>query len=505
MGRFMTVNATPKPDFLIKSLAEQGYSLKAAIADLIDNSIAAKSSAIEVLVDTDSEPFCLFIADNGSGMSRSELEANMQFPSSNPEISRYESDLGRFGLGLKTASFSQTRKFTVISRTGTDEEFYGLTWDVEYLKESGKWEIIVNSKKDVEGLKCKYEELSKAFNKRIKDFIPRTIVIWSGLYKFEDYLSTSNRKSALQREIVEQASEHLSIVFHRFLERVNEPLMIRINNTLIEPFNPFPEDNKSLRKLEFKKKSFGGDSIKMEGFILPASSIKAARTTRTKWTTENKSLSDMEGIYIYRSDRLITYGGWNGLIRKAPRLQLARLRVDIGNQADHLLHLNVAKSKVIIPHELSQAFKKYISELTEEAEKEFFNRGISRFVSNDSKSEETILKKVSSNKGPLLEINRKFPILSDLLSSLDASQQSQLSLIIRMVNTQINKIRATHHDVDFSEIKEADGKGLLEIFDSLRQQGFTNDFIRRNLIQELGINLESIPPEISKVLEINNG
>ncbi|MEI8646623.1 ATP-binding protein [Pseudoalteromonas sp. Hal056] len=110
------IKATPVPDFLIKSISEQGYSLEAAIADLIDNSVTANSSVIQVLVDTEIEPFQLFLADNGDGMSADELVNNMQFPSSNPEGVRSLEDLGRFGLGMKAASFSQTRKFTVISR-----------------------------------------------------------------------------------------------------------------------------------------------------------------------------------------------------------------------------------------------------------------------------------------------------------------------------------------------------------------------------------------------------
>ena len=82
---------------------------------------------------------------------------------------------------------------------------------------------------------------------------------------------------------------------------------------------------------------------------------------------------DMEGIYVYRSDRLILFGGWKGLIKKTPKLQLARLMVDVGNNVDHLLHLNVDKSKIEIPFELRNAFLRVIAELKKEAEKEFHN------------------------------------------------------------------------------------------------------------------------------------
>ena len=110
-------NCVPNPEYLIKSIAEQGYSLETSVADLIDNSVSADASAIEVLTDTQKIPFRVFIADNGSGMSPAELRKNMNFPSSSVDENRRKNDLGRFGLGMKTASFSQTRAFTVITRT----------------------------------------------------------------------------------------------------------------------------------------------------------------------------------------------------------------------------------------------------------------------------------------------------------------------------------------------------------------------------------------------------
>ena len=116
MKKFLVEDATPNPEFLIKSIAEQGYSLETSLADLMDNSISAGATNIEVLVDFDSSPINLFLADNGDGMTEKELIKNLKFPSNSPDNIRVNSDLGRFGLGLKTASFSQTRKFTVLSK-----------------------------------------------------------------------------------------------------------------------------------------------------------------------------------------------------------------------------------------------------------------------------------------------------------------------------------------------------------------------------------------------------
>ena len=111
------------------------------------------------------------------------------------------------------------------------------------------------------------------------------------------------------------------------MEKKHSPLQFRVNNKQLVPFNPFPTTNSDFRSMEYKEKSFSDDYIKIEGFILPSRAIEESKQGSSIWTTANKGLMDMEGIYIYRADRIIIFGGWNGLIKKAPRLQLARLRL----------------------------------------------------------------------------------------------------------------------------------------------------------------------------------
>ncbi|MGR5294714.1 ATP-binding protein [Vibrio mediterranei] len=495
------LDAIPRPDFLIKSIAEQGYSLETALADLIDNSVTANANNVHVLVDSEKEPFKLFVADDGDGMSNLQLYQNMLFPSSSPEKIRKSRDLGRFGLGMKTASFSQTRKFTVISRTDEAYSYSGLTWDVDHLERTGKWKILKNTKEQINDILSEFSKLDKEFLNSSKCFSPRTIILWHGLYKFESYIQKTNRTKALNKEVVENTIEHLGIVFHRFLEKKINPLKIRINNEVVESFNPFPTDSTSIRKLEYKQRVFENDRIKLEGFILPSSSIKEERCENSLWTPSQKSLSDMEGIYIYRSNRLIIYGGWNGIIRRRPRLQLARMRVEIGNGADHLLHLNVAKSKLIIPHDLIKAFKGYIEELTIEAEKEFFNREINKVISKKSKNELTLFKKTHTNKGPILELDPEFPLTNELTKSLSKAQLNKINCIFRMINTTINKIRYTHEDSNYYECTELIDLNLSDTIKDLLDKELSPSFIKNNILSELGVDLTTLPEEIKELLE----
>lgn len=499
---FNTEDAIPNPEYLIKSIAEQGYSLESALADLIDNSITAKSDKIEILIKMEEEPFTLFISDNGIGMDEKELKASMQFPSNSLEDERNAFDLGRFGLGLKTASFSQTRCFTVLSRKRGTKYYSGRTWDVNYLKKVGKWHLLVNTKEEIAKLLQQYRFLSEGHLKRFENFEANTIVIWNGLYKYENYLEENNRQSALKKQITEITSDYLSLVFHRYLEQRANPLQIRINNNLIIPFNPFPTSISDFRPIEFKQKHFSTDTIKIEGFILPSRSIDESQSISI-WTTKNRSLMDMEGIYIYRADRLILFGGWNGLIKKAPRLQLARLRVHIGNSVDHLLHLNVAKSQIEIPHDLRVAFEKYIDELKTQAEREFFNRGIRKFSSNRKEDNVQLFERIPSNKGTLLEVNSRFPLLKSLMGELKKEQLTKLNLVIRMINTGINEIRQTHEEKAFVGIEEKDGLSLNDLIVGiiqLKKSGLSNDQIKKEILPNLGYKIDSLPAEIINLL-----
>jgi hypothetical protein len=494
-------DVTPNPEFLIKAIAEQGYSLEAALADLIDNSISANADKVEILTKIDEEPFVLYLADNGTGMNEDTLKQAMHFPSNSPEADRTPNDLGRFGLGMKTASFSQTRKFTVISRLDGNEHYSARTWDVG-IQNKHQWKVIVSTDEEIEEILSSYNLLSNGNFQGFDNFEPNTIIVWHGLFKFEQYLEEKNRQKAFAKEITEITTEHLSLVFHRYMERKNQPLNIRVNNVRLESFNPFPIDEDGFRRIEMRQKQFNNDSIKMEGFILPARSLDETKQGDTKWTTKRRSLSDMEGIYIYRADRIILFGGWNGIIRKMPKLQLARLRVDIGNKVDHLLHLNVAKSQVIVPHELKKAFEDYIDELKSEAEKEFNNRGIRRFAQPAIENKDLFVKR-ASNRGALLEINPKFPVLEVLKDELTEGQNAKLNVLLKMINTQMNKIRGTFEEESFINVSEQDPTqtDITEIINSLTGSGISKKTILTEIVPQMGYKFESLPLEVKELLD----
>jgi hypothetical protein len=498
-------NSIPDPESLIKSIAEQGYSLETALADLIDNSISATADKVELLIDFQGEPFTLFLADNGMGMSEPELSRNMQFPSSSPDSQRLKGDLGRFGLGMKTASFSQSRCFTVLSRKAGKKKYSGRTWDVQFLKQYG-WKIKVNSQEEVEEMLAQYSRLSLGYHEAFKGFAPNTIIVWQGLFKFEDHIDDKQRRrTTLQQEITEITSDYLALVFHKFMEDSSRPLAIRINNVQIKPFNPFPTNpENNIRRIESKAKAFKNESVKVEGFVLPARSIDESKSGLSVWTTRNKGLMDMEGIYVYRADRIIIFGTWLGLIKKGPRLQLARIRIDVGNSIDKFLHLNVAKSQIQIPHDLVKPMEDYVEELKVQAEREFYNRNITKWPIKSKQKNLHLFEKRPSTKGVLLEINNQFPLLISLHEELTSSQFARVSALMKMINTQINKIRQTHDDHQFTGIVDDDGIALETIMlciSECEKRGLSAQEIKRDILPAFGFKSNSYPLEILNLLK----
>ena len=335
--------------------------------------------------------------------------------------------------------------------------------------------------------------------------IPNTIIIWQGLYKYERIIDNKNRADSLIEELSKETIEYLGIVFHRFLQRSSNPLAIRINHHLVTPFDPFPmAKRKDLRSLGVFERLFKGDVFKVEGFVLPVSAIKESKQSGG-WITPNKNLMDLEGLYIYRGDRIIHFGSWNGLLKRSSNLKLARLRVDVGNINDDLLQLNVAKSKISIPYELKIGFLKMLSNLRVEAKKEYFNHGVrTHKASSNKKNKETLFTRKATSKGAKLELNVDYPGIELFVNSLNIDQNDGFKILLRNINTQINKMRDVVEDSDFIGIEEKDQISittLAKYIEKLKQQNLSKQEMIQIALTDLGYTRNNLPKEIKKLIE----
>ena len=497
--------ADPNPEFLITSIAEQGYSLETALADLLDNSISANADRIEILTDvSEADNLNLYITDNGDGMTSEELALNMRFPSSSVGRIRAKTDLGRFGLGLKTASFSQTRKFTVISRKG-NVEYAARTWDVEYLKTTGRWRVIVNSNEEIDSILSNYRKCTTDFGNQFEKFEPSTLVVWQGLYKYENFIEHEKRASALIEQLKNTTREYLSIVFHRYIQRKVNPILIRVNHWVVDYFDPFPsESRRDLRSTGYFESLYKGDIFKAEAFVLPAVAIKEEKK-HGGWVTPNRNLMDLEGMYIYRGDRIIYFGGWNGLMKREANLKLARLKVDVGNINDDIFQLNVAKSKISIPFELQSGFIEKVYKLREEAKKEYYNHGLRDVSSPKNDGRESVFNKVITSKhGAVLELNTEYPGIKSFVDSLNSDQFKQFKMIAHLINVTSNRLLNKHEDKEITGVIERDKIEigmLVNYIGELRAAGFEREHIMELALKDLGFKESNLPTELVKVLK----
>lgn len=492
----------PQAADFVRSIAEQGYKIETALADLIDNSIAAGADKIEILVDTTCKPFTLYVADNGRGMSENELKKAMRFPSSSVEKRRTKNDLGRFGLGLKTASFSQTRSFSVITRNQKSKHFSGRTWDLSLLDKYG-WKIKVETKPEIDQIVESYlERRTKTLGDFHGGFQANTIVVWRGLYKFEKYISERDVEAALNHEITHVINNYLSIVFHRFMERAEFPVNIKVNNVQLKPFNPFVTAP-DVRIFAESNRVVKDGEISIASFILPLRSIEEAKESNSKWVPDGKSLMDMEGIYLYRSDRIILFGSWLGLAKRSQKMQLSRMRIDVDNSLDHLMHLNISKSQVEMPRDLIDGLRRQVTDLRLGAEREYQNRTIHAFPANTPKKLQPFLTTKATNRGAIMQINSEFPILQGLQRTLNDKQLTELSMIVRMFEKELNDLRKVHETKSYvtEDLNRMPLSELTEIIKDLLKNDIPKDLIKENVIIQMGFSVESLPDETRKLLD----
>ncbi len=343
----------PQADMLMGSMRSMGYSFESAVADVIDNSISADAKRIHVLFPTSAlGTNAVGILDDGIGMAKEVLLEAMRYGSTASEEIREETDLGRFGLGLKSASLSQCRKLTVISYWNGIVSAY--RWDYDLIQERKQW-IILDLTQDEITEVCYFDLLKKQ--------VMGTLVVWENF----DILKKANdgqEYSALndQKEIVEK---HLSLIFHRFMSRSKKKVNIYINQQKLKPLEPFLESHpKTTLKKEVSialMDSHGREQqIRVRPFILPYLSDMSEKDKKALGGVED--MRSKQGFYVYRNERLIIWGNWFGMSRRSELTKNVRIRVDIPNALDDIWSIDVKKQVATIPKRIQNQLTKTVND-----------------------------------------------------------------------------------------------------------------------------------------------
>jgi hypothetical protein len=355
------ISCPPDAVRVAEGLRDTGYEFNTAIADIIDNSIAAGAENISIILDMDPKGnIRVAIADDGLGMDKDGLINALTYGSKKRDD---PSSLGKFGLGLKTASTAFCRKLTLVSRNGVDAQVLSATWDLDKVPHHN-WSIIIvdASDEEVELLDLYAPEKSG------------TIVIWDNVdrllseYKRQD----GAPKQKAKERYLEQLRQHIAMVYQRFLDHSDSRarnINIYINDVAVEPWDPFcitevqtPIAEKVL-ELELPDGTKAG--FKIRAFVLPRKEDFHNQELAKKARIGN----DMQGIYVYRENRLIHGPDWMDMFRKEPHFTLCRVELSFNHKLDDAFKVDIKKSRILLATELYDWMRdKFLSGPRREAE-----------------------------------------------------------------------------------------------------------------------------------------
>lgn len=394
-----------------------GYSLETAIADVVDNSIAAEAGSVEILYRSQQDSAYVAILDDGRGMTDEEIIAAMQLASSSAVEERGANDLGRFGLGLKTASLSQCRCLTVISKT--DGVVSGARWDMDHLAQVRKWELLILSAREISAIPDV---------KLLHALESGTLVVWT---KLNDADLDKEVFSETWDQRMSYARDHLGLVFHRFLSGEHgHKFRMRLNGTSIKPADPFLTKNSATQAGTEERLAVGDAHITIKPYTLPY--LNKMTIADKKAAQVNGSLRDSQGFYVYRGMRLVIGGSW---FRVAPRSELgklARVRVDIPNTLDHLWALDIKKSTAVPPPAVKNTLRKVVDRLIQPSQKAFRHKGIKE----KGKTASVATWEASQGRDSFYyKINREHPILRTLSAALSEDQIRTLEIFMRNIES----------------------------------------------------------------------
>jgi len=435
-----------------------GYSFDTAIADLIDNSVSADAKNIRILLDPSDDPQ-LIIFDDGHGMDSATLEEALRFGSRGPNEIRAEHDLGRFGLGLKSASLSQCRRLVVASKK--NGSLCCFSWDLDEVQRTNDWSVLEYSPEEIASLPS----------------IDLFDTVESGTYvllqNFDRITASSHDVKRTLDGLIAAAENHLSLVFHRIISE--DSVKIIINGRPIEPKDPFLEDHKSTQRLREQSINIDGETITLQPYILPHRN-KLTRDDLRK-VGGSDDLRTNQGFYIYRCKRLILWGTWFRLLGKDELNKLARVKVDIPNSLDEIWSIDVKKSTANLPDKIRKNLYGSVKESVFGSKKVIEHRG--KLIRNEDSS--YIWERLTDRDGAIAyTINRDLPQVQIVYSKLDQETQRTFELLLKTIeqNFPASRIYLDVADGEISQPPEDIGKMKNEIDVQLAQAsgiGLTKD------------------------------
>jgi len=405
-----TFDASPDAGILIETLRSIGYDLETALCDILDNSIAAESTEININYTFSGADTSFHIADDGVGMDFNQMLTAMKPGSHSFSKVRKKTDLGKFGLGLKTASFSQTNLFSLSSKKNGITKH--LTWDLSHVQRNNKWEVLEY---------CPNPDIPNHYLHKLES---GTVVSWWGLDRlFTKKYSDSEKKKFLKQ--MSHTKKYIGMVYHEFIET---NLKINLNDLEIPAWNPFKSDSSSLQTLPTV--TLPNDQGTIKGYVLPhKSKISAEEYELGKGPFE--SWTAHQGFYLYRNKRIIIAGDWLGLFKKESFYDLCRIKIEINQNVDNDWQLDIKKSIARPPLYLRDILNKISADVRLKGIEVYKHKG--KIINRSQSKIEFIplwIEQYLQNKR-LTKINRNHPIIKPY------EKDKNIELMLRLIEESL--------------------------------------------------------------------
>lgn len=485
-SKYQTTPAIPEASSMIETFRAIGYSIETAIADIVDNSISAGAKNIWVNFEWLGSGTWISVKDDGCGMDNDELIQAMRPGSKNPLEDRGSKDLGRFGLGLKTASFSQCKRLSVISKKVNYESVFW-TWDLDFVNKTGNWDLL------------RYLPDGN-FETEINQLNSGTIVIWNELDRLvKDFKKDDENALDKFLQTMMHVKKHLAMVFHRFIE--NGKIKVIYQERPIEAWNPFMPYG--LATQGFPEEPLFNGKVVVKGYVLPHKSKLS--DDKFKEAEGPKGWNEQQGFYIYRNERLLLAGDWLGMFRKEEHYKLARIEINLPNSLDSEWQIDIKKSVARPPFYLRDQLKAYASKVRAQAVEVYRHRGKNVKIYAGQKFVPLWIDHKRGDKWYYV-INRKHPLIEKIKEMANGKPEKAIETLLRFIEETI-PVKSIY--IKEAEEPEAQGKPfegirhdeiftlMKKIYDSYIDQGKSVEEAKATIENLEPFNL--YPEEISKL------
>lgn len=435
----------PSPKSHIKTLRRIGYTLNSAIADVIDNSMTAWAKNISIYAPPGLENPYISILDDGYGMSPEELTNNMRIGCKDPDDTRQEGDLGRFGSGMKTASFSQARQLTVITKK-KGHPIAAARWDIDRIEKTNSWCLEVFSSNEIEAIEGLYPDFNEASG---------TQIIWGKLTCIDSGSHAMDADSELVAKLSELKS-YIGLHFHRFMSG-KDKRVFSLNKVEIDPIDPFMTAEPGYQEGPSERMRCRGGHIVIQTHVLPH--FKNMDSERLEELGGADGINRKQGLYIYREKRLIHVGGWLGMARSTQLGALARVQVDIPSSLDNDWSTDVKKASLQIPPSVKRKLRKFLGDPVKRSKKAHTYRG-----KLDAANKYWKICEDENTNVITYQIDPENKLLEDLIEKCNSNEKKMLIDYLKhlAVNLPLNHIYEKMSDKPLEINQGAENMKLLE-------------------------------------------